>query len=186
MAIDTSSAEPSAQALRADKPSLRAYLAVGVFLSAVSAGIAAISHGAEPGPRASDAVLAPMGALVALTAVVWLVMVVVRNVAVLRGRIDARQFVHYAGRDFDERIERPARTFNNLFQVPLLFYVACLAMMILARVDAAQLQLAWLFVGLRGTHAAVYIGWNHVPTRFATWIAGCLVLGAIWTRLVFP
>lgn len=168
------------------RPSGATYAAVGAFLGVVGAAIAVICASAPPGPRAVDAMLAPMAGLVALTAVVWLLMVTARNVAVMRGRIDAAQFVHYAGKDFDERIERPARTFNNLFQVPLLFYVAALAMMSTGRIDAAQLQLAWLFVALRVVHAVVYLGWNHVPSRFAAWVAGCITLGAIWVRLVLP
>jgi hypothetical protein len=169
---------------RGDVPTWRAYAAVGVFLSAVGVAIAAICARATPRPMPVDALLAPMAGLALVTAVVWVVMVVVRNVAVMTRRIDTTQFVHYAGKDFDERIERPARAFSNLFEVPLLLYVACLAMMSTGRLDAAQLQLAWLFVGLRAAHATVYIGWNHLPTRFATWIAGCITLVVIWVRLV--
>lgn len=176
---------PARRALPGAKPTARDYAAVGTFLVLTSCVMAIIIRSRGPSP-ARDQLLAPMAALVGLTALVWLLMVLVRNLAVMRDRIDARRFVDYAQAAMDERIERPARTFNNLFQVPLLFYVACLSMMVIERVDAAQLGLCWLFVLLRALHAAVYVGWNHLPMRFATWIAACLVLGTIWVRLVWP
>jgi hypothetical protein len=165
------------------KPTLGQYAAVGAFLLLFCVLLGFLG-GDTPSPLPMDALIAPMAALVALTALVWLLMVVVRNAAVMLGRISAMRFVHYAGADHDERIERPARAFNNLFQVPMLFYVACLLMMITTRVDRHQLELAWVFVGMRALHAVVYVGWNHLPSRFATWIASCIALGVIWTRLV--
>ena len=166
------------------KPTARDYAGVGAFLILTSCVMVMIVRAGGSTP-ARDQLLAPMAALVGLIGVVWLLMGIVRNVAVMRGRVDARRYIDYEHGDIDERIERPGRTFNNLFQVPVLFYVACLAMMITERIDAAQLRLCWLFVGLRALHAVVYIGWNHLPTRFAAFVASCLVLWTIWGRLVW-
>jgi hypothetical protein len=49
--------------------------------------------------------------------------------------------------------------------------------------DAAQIMSAWIFVATRVLHALVYFGWNNVPGRFAVYVAGCVTLGVIWTRL---
>jgi hypothetical protein len=51
--------------------------------------------------------------------------------------------------------------------------------------DEAQIRLSWLFVVLRVTHAAIYIGLNHVPSRFASYTAGCVTLGVLLVRLGF-
>jgi hypothetical protein len=45
-------------------------------------------------------------------------------------------------------------------QVPTLFYVVCLSMMVTGEIDHAQLLLAWIFVAARLLHAVVYIGWK--------------------------
>ena len=79
-------------------------------------------------------------------------------------------------------VERPARTFNNLMQLPMLFYVACLAILITRECDRAQVLLAWLFVALRVVHSAIYIAWNYVPARFTAWVAGSIALGVLWWR----
>jgi hypothetical protein len=57
------------------------------------------------------------------TAAIWLLMVLSRNGAVLMGAASVEYFRDYKGLPARECIERPARTFNNLMQVPTLFYV---------------------------------------------------------------
>ncbi len=92
-------------------------------------------------------------------------MLVFRNVAVIRGAASVRYFRTYAENAPEEWVERPARTFMNLLEVPLLFYVLCLLMLQNGRWDGVQISLAWLFVALRGVHFLVYIGCNYVPLR---------------------
>lgn len=68
-------------------------------------------------------------------------------------------------------------------QVPGLFYVVCIPTMLEGPSDLAQLRVAWVFVAVRGVHPLVYLLLNHVPTRFATWVAGCIAVFVLWTRL---
>jgi hypothetical protein len=164
--------------------SIADYIWVTVFLTAYSVGLTFVT-GAAPSPASDPSrLIAPMGALVALTALVWLLMVVVRNATVLMGVTKPSYYRDYSSNSPLEWVERPARTFNNLFQVPMLFYVACLIMLVTKQLDSAQLTLAWTYVAMRCVHAVIYIGWNYVPYRFAAWIASCITLGAIWARLL--
>jgi hypothetical protein len=70
----------------------------------------------------------------------------------------------------------------NLLELPLLFYVACLLMLVTGKFDGAQIALAWVFVLTRGIHAIIHIGFNHVPLRFAAFFAGSVTLGVLWIR----
>ena len=79
-------------------------------------------------------------------------------------------------------IERPARTFNNLMQLPVLFYLVCILMMVTNTLDRAQLALAWVFVATRAVHAVIYIAVNHVPARFTAWLCGAIAVFVLWTR----
>jgi hypothetical protein len=133
-------------------------------------------------PMPAAALIRPMLALFALTALVWLVMVVARNVAVLRGQASLRYFVAYQAELPGEHIERPARAFDNLMQAPTLFYVICSLMLITQRADTHQYALAWAFVALRAVHAALFITLNRVPVRFAAWVSSCIALGMLWYR----
>jgi hypothetical protein len=143
--------------------------------------IVRISHGTSP--SAPEALVQPMVALFAVTALVGFVMMLARNGAVIRGLATVEYYAKYRSADAPEdRIERPARTFNNLMQVPTLFYVVCILMIVTKRADEAQIQLAWGYVALRAAHAAFYILVNAVPYRFAIWLASSVALCVIWWR----
>jgi len=158
------------------------YAQVGALLAAVCVGLFGVTELRSDATLRPELVLGPVFAMVALTALVWLAMVVVRNVSVMRGLSDGRYFLAYNPPLPPEWIERPARTFNNLMQVPPLFYLVCTLMLVTRSFDRSQLVCAWAFVALRAVHACVYVGWNYLPYRFAAWIASCITLGVLWFR----
>lgn len=129
------------------------------------------------------ALLRPIVALVSLTGVVWALMFAFRNFAVVRGDASILYYQTYRATEApSEWIERPARAFMNLLEVPVLFYVVCILMLVTRACDEAQIQLAWLFVVARVVHAVIYIGINHVPARLGTYVAGCVTVAVIWFR----
>ncbi len=162
------------------------YLVVGVILAAFVAVLVAVvrttSASAHVGQGAAAALIQPVIALVVLTAIVGLMMVVYRNVAIIRGTASERYFRTFTAEMPAERVERPARTHMNLLELPVLFYVVCLLMLTTGRFDSVQVSLAWVFVMTRCVHAFIYIGFNYVPLRFAAFLAGVFTLAAIWTR----
>lgn len=173
-----------AAAVSARAPGLGDYLRVGALL-ALYCGLLSWLSARGAGREASvDALVAPMAALVSLVALTWLLMVVLRNYASMRDARAATYYLSYKADPPPDWIERPARAFNNLMQLPTLFYVACLIMMVRGRCDEAQLWIAWLYVATRALHAVVYIGWNPLPYRFASWVASSMALGVLWWRLV--
>jgi hypothetical protein len=175
--------EPSLQA--APEVGIGDYIRVTVLLTLYCVGIAVLTHGAATSVPSPVRLIAPIEALVGLTALVGILMVVVRNGTILRGVTKAGYYRDYHKDVPPEWVERPARTFNNLFQTPLLFYVVCLLMIVTGRLDEAQVTLAWVFVAMRCVHAIIYIGWNYVPYRFASWVASAITLGTLWTRFAF-
>lgn len=167
----------------ANNPTLREYALVSTLLALYAGALAVLARDTTSLPK--ESLLAPMGALVALTAVVWLMMVMFRNYAALSQRASSDYYRFYDSKLMPEDwIERPARAFNNLMQLPTLFYVACLAMMLTGRVDEGQRALAWMFVATRSLHALVYIGWNPLAYRFASWVAASICLFTLWARFL--
>jgi hypothetical protein len=158
------------------------YAAVGVLLAATTSALVAITKPAPVFVAEPRALLAPVFAMGLLTAVVWVAMALVRNLSVLLGRASVRYYQTYATDTPPDWIERPARTFNNLMEVPTLFYVVCALMIATRQIDPVQVTLAWLFAGTRAVHALVYIFWNRVSIRFAMYTASCLTLGVMWAR----
>jgi hypothetical protein len=163
------------------------YLLLGVVLAAFVAVLVAIVR-TTPAPAHVDqaaALIQAMVALVVLTAIVFVMMVVYRNAATIRGIASLRYFRTFTADHPAEWVERPARTYMNLLELPVLFYVACLLMLATGGIDAVQVSLAWVFVITRYVHAFIYIGFNNVPWRFAAFLAGAITLAVIWTRFAW-
>jgi hypothetical protein len=155
---------------------------IGVVLAAFVAVLVAVAR-ATPAPVVQGAALIqPVIALVVLTAIVGLMMAVYRNIAVIRGAASARYFKAFTADEPPEWVERPARAYMNLLELPVLFYVVCLLMLATGRFDSVQVSLAWVFVIARYVHAFIHIGFNYVPLRFAAFLAGVVTLAVIWTR----
>lgn len=68
---------------------------------------------------------------------------------------------------------------NNQFQLPVLFYVLCVAIWALQMVNMIALGLASLFVLSRIVHCYVHVGSNHVPLRRQVFIGGMVLLWAM-------
>jgi hypothetical protein len=159
------------------------YLLLGVILAAFVALLAAVAW-TTPAPAQPDrgALIQPVVALVVLTFIVCLMTVVYRNVALVRGAASVRYFKAFTADIPAEWIERPARTYKNLLELPVLFYLVCVLMLTTGRFDSVQVSLAWVFVMTRYVHAFIYIGFNDVAFRFAAFLTGVLTLAVIWTR----
>jgi hypothetical protein len=161
------------------------YLLLAVILAAFAAlltGIVIAAPGASQFGQRPQALIQPVVALVGLTALVWCLMVVWRNLAVIRGNASPRYFRTYTSDAPAEWVERPARAYMNLLELPVLFYVACALMLATGRFDGVQVALAWVFVLTRCVHAFIHIGFNYVPLRFAAFFMGSVTLGVLWIR----
>lgn len=75
---------------------------------------------------------------------------------------------------------RCADNFANLFETPVMFYVACIGLYVTQTVSVSALVLACLYVVLRVGHSAVHCGSNVVFTRFKLFAASMLVLLGLW------
>ena len=167
------------------RPPLGVYVGLSSITAVYGGLLAAVVWGGLWVPAAAEprALTAPITALVGLTAVVWVMMFAFRNVAVARGVASIHYYQCYASADAPpEWIERPARTFMNLLEVPVLFYVVCLLMLAAGGFDRVQLTLAWIYVVTRLIHAVLYIAHNYVPTRMTAYICSCITLAVMWIR----
>ena len=69
-----------------------------------------------------------------------------------------------------------ADNFLNLFEMPVLFYVAMLLAISQLVSDALLVSLAWLYVFLRAVHSIIHCSYNTVIHRFYVFAASALVL----------
>lgn len=126
----------------------------------------------------------PMFAMVLLTALVLAILFRARVGAVRQGLISAAYFRIYQGGAEPETSAKPSRHFANLFEAPILFYVACLAAMITHFTGPAIQVLAWLYVAVRVVHAYVHLGGNRLRYRMRAYFFSWGILLAMWIYLV--
>lgn len=79
--------------------------------------------------------------------------------------------------------ESAANNYSNLFEAPVLFYLAILLALILMLQDAIIVYLAWAYVAVRAVHSFIHVTYNRVMHRFRVFIVSSFILLAIWVRL---
>ena len=75
---------------------------------------------------------------------------------------------------------RAADNYKNLFEMPVLFYVLCLAVYATNLVGLGMLVAAWAYVALRVAHSAIHIGYNKVMHRLKVFVCSALLLAGMW------
>jgi hypothetical protein len=126
----------------------------------------------------------PMFALVLLTFAVLLTNFIWRMRALRSRQISVRYFRVFEGAQVPEHLQAGARHFINLFELPVLFYVACLTAMLLQQQQSVVLlTLAWAFVLFRAIHTLIHMTYNNVLHRMLAFMAGALTLLAMWIVL---
>ena len=129
-------------------------------------------------------ILLPLLAQVLLTVLVWVYMYATRFREMAAKNIEPD---HLADRAAAQSLLRssagPADNFKNLFELPVLFYVAIVLSLVLLIQDALLVQLAWGFVLFRAAHSAIHCTYNRVVHRFLAYVGSALVLFLMWVRL---
>ncbi|MBE1203468.1 MAPEG family protein [Aminobacter carboxidus] len=120
----------------------------------------------------------PMLAQVLLVYVVYAVLSARRRHAVRSGEARVNQFKTRATEP--ESSVTAANNIINQFELPVLFYVACLSLYVTSGISYVALVLAWLFVALRYAHAWFHLTHNRIKYRSRAFILGALLLALLW------
>jgi hypothetical protein len=131
----------------------------------------------------ANAIFLPALAMVPLTFAVWFRMYSSRIGEMKRERIHPQAVATSAQMAARLQDTRAADNFRNLFELPVLFYLALVVAALTAQVTLPVLALAWLFVVLRIVHSAIHCGYNKVMHRFQAYFAGGVALWLLWAVL---
>jgi hypothetical protein len=124
-------------------------------------------------------ILLPVFALVALTFAMLFLTARSRLVAVKSGAVKIKD-IALGQKAWPAHSLQLANNFQSQFELPMLFYVLAVLVLVTRQLDVVQLALAWTFVILRVAHTYIHTTSNFVPTRFRVFAAGFLVLIASW------
>ena len=129
-------------------------------------------------------IIYPMAALVFLTVAVILIMLFLRVKAVRSRKISPRYFKINKGGELPEQLTAITQNFNNLLELPILFYVVCTLALVLNKEASYFITAAWLYVILRYAHSIIHTMYNHIIHRLYAFAASCVVLVAMWVKVV--
>ena len=126
------------------------------------------------------AFLWPMVAQVGLVAIVWVSLYRARltEMKVRRIRPDAVATSRMAATALEN--VAAADNFRNLFELPVLFFAACLALAVTGLGSPLLVGFAWAYVALRAVHSFIHITYNRVVHRFFAYTASTLCLYVMW------
>ena len=127
----------------------------------------------------------PALAMVALTIVVWLRMYTMRIAQMKRERIHPQAVATSSQVAAKLTDSKAADNFHNLFELPVLFYLALVVAAQTALVNWLTIGLAWSFVALRIAHSAIHCTYNKVLHRFYVYFAGGMALWLLWAVLAY-
>lgn len=131
-----------------------------------------------------DLLLYPMFLMVLLTFIVACIAVKARFASVKNKTVRAKFYSLMVGQEVPEIITKTTRNFNNQFEVPVLFYVACSLYIVWDINSYFALIVAWLFVALRLVHSYVHLTYNQVLHRMLTFWFSLLCVMGLWVNLL--
>jgi hypothetical protein len=124
-------------------------------------------------------ILAPLFVLVLMTFVLGFLLAGLRAPALTRGEIRPEQ-VSLREPNWPARALQVGYSFQNQFEVPMLFYVLTILAIITRHADVLFVIMAWIFVLSRLAHAYVHCTSNNLRARGGFFGAGAVVLALMW------
>ena len=132
----------------------------------------------------TNRLLAPLCAMVLLTFLVWVWMYATRLTKIAKSGKDPQILADEAkATALLKDVVNPSDNFENLFEMPVLFYAAILTLVASGQGDLTFVAAAWAFVALRGVHSLIHCTYNRIVHRFAAYALSSLVLWAMWARI---
>ncbi|MEJ8572789.1 MAPEG family protein [Microbaculum marinum] len=125
-------------------------------------------------PLNTALIMLAMLAQMALTFIVYIVMVTGRFAAVRSREMRAAQYILVEGEP--ARLARVTNSLRNQFELPVIFYALVLMFVAINRVTILDVLLAWAFVAARIVHVTLHIRSDNVLLRSRIFGLGLVVV----------
>ncbi len=126
-----------------------------------------------------------MFAVVILTMLIGLITIRTRISCFRSGKVSHKYYKLMQGDNVPEVMVKTSRCFNNMFQLPMLFYVVCSLYIAVGIENTIGLVVAWLFVISRCLHSYIHITYNNVIHRMRIYIVNFFCVLLLWINLFF-
>lgn len=126
----------------------------------------------------------PMAALAGLTFLMMFLLLLLRVKSVRTRKISPRYFKLNKGGELPDNVLVVEQNYNNLLELPVLFYTVCIIAMLLNQSLDYFVVHAWGYVALRFIHSYIHITYNHIIHRLFVFALSCAVLISMWVKIV--
>ena len=120
-------------------------------------------------------ILAPLFVLVLMTFVIGFTLAGVRTPLLTRGEIRP-EAISLREPNWPPRALQLGYSFQNQFELPVLFYVLTVLALITKHADTLFVTMAWIFVLFRLAHACVHVTSNNLRARGGLFGIAALIL----------
>ncbi len=118
-------------------------------------------------------ILAPMAVQMILMILIAFWLVWARVGSVIRGKVDIKDVARDGWQGW---IKNAGDNYSNQYELPVVFFAACLTLFVTKNVTDLAVMLAWAFVVLRVIHAGIHLTFNNINIRFLAFLLGALCL----------
>ena len=118
--------------------------------------------------------------MVALIYIIGIYTAYIRMSSVRKGLVKVRYFKLMQGEEIPEIITKTTRQFNNMFEVPMLFFFAGVLYLVLGIESMTGVIAAWTFVGLRAIQAIIHLTYNYPLHRMLAFNTGNICIVVLW------
>ena len=124
-------------------------------------------------------ILLPLFVQVVLTLVLGFWMGATRFTTLRSGQVHPRD-IALRQPNWPARATQISNAFHNQIEIPILFYVLTILVLVTRTADFMFMLLAWIFVATRLAHAYVHVTSNRVRLRGGLFMLGVIVLAVMW------
>lgn len=131
-----------------------------------------------------NTILYPVISMAFLTLFVGVRMLLLRIKAVRKDGMNPAYFLLNKGAKPPEYLIKTTQHYENLFELPVLFYVVAVIILSIGIVDYIFLVLAWSYFIIRSIHAYIHTTYNNLRHRRNMFLISTVVLYAMWLKLL--
>jgi hypothetical protein len=125
----------------------------------------------------------PLIAMLVLIFSMYIIAFGARMYSVIAGTISLDHYKLFSGKTEPEYVTKAINNLNNQFQLPVIFFCACVLALALKIESPNLIFNAWAFVICRVTHSLVHLTVNIVLLRAAVFGIGLYFLCSIWLQI---
>ena len=128
--------------------------------------------------------LMPLLGMIFLTFGIMVWILKLRYRAVREDGLNPRYFKLYRGAKLPEYLAKVTQHFENLLEMPPLFYIGIILILVLNIVDTSYILMAWGFFISRLMHTTIHTTYNKVAHRRNVFIISMLMLIILWLKIM--